>query len=412
MKTRFEHLAIVLVVVLLPALVGCGRSAPVRATWSGHLILANDRPLPFRMFLDRSTSTGYFLNGSEKTEIPEVQSSGDSLVLVFSEYSAEMAGVIKGETWNGQYIRFRSDTTSIPFFANVEPAEGEPAGASPSPPGVSLVGRFRAYITNRNSVDSSNVGTFWLKGDSIQGTLIAPDGDEGLLAGRQAGSHVELARFNGWQATLLELDGSGADWTGQLYFRRQPPIDVRLVAQPSSSWEAPPGQQTTAKYPKAPFQFEGISTSGRILKSSDEVFRNKVVLVDIMGTWCHNCLDEAPILQQLYAEFKEKGLEVVGLSFEINGDSAFARKNLSQYGQRFQLSFPLLFCGSLAEKNVDAKLQSQLNNFYAYPTAILLDRKGRIRHIHVGFRGPGTGEEYQREVSEMHRIVKQLVEAK
>ena len=50
-----------------------------------------------------------------------------------------------------------------------------------------------------------------------------------------------------------------------------------------------------------------------------------------MGTWCHNCLDEAPILERLQKQFGKDGLEIVGLSFEISADAALGKKNLQLY---------------------------------------------------------------------------------
>jgi hypothetical protein len=120
-------------------------------------------------------------------------------------------------------------------------------------------------------------------------------------------------------------------------------------------------------------------------------------------------MDESPILQQVYEEYKDKGLEVVGLSFEINDDVSQAKKNFGLYQKRFGLTFPLLFCGSTDNKYVDPKLRSQLTNFYAYPTALFIDKKGKVQSIHIGFRGPGTGEEFQAEVKHLYDVVKKLI---
>ncbi|MEZ5286715.1 MAG: TlpA disulfide reductase family protein [Vicinamibacterales bacterium] len=45
-------------------------------------------------------------------------------------------------------------------------------------------------------------------------------------------------------------------------------------------------------------------------------FRGKVVLVNISGSWCPNCHDEAPFLAALHRRFKDRGFEIVTLSFE------------------------------------------------------------------------------------------------
>jgi peroxiredoxin len=120
-------------------------------------------------------------------------------------------------------------------------------------------------------------------------------------------------------------------------------------------------------------------------------------------------MDAALLLQQLYSEFGKSGLEVVGLSFEISDNPESAKKNLLLFQRRYGITYTILFCGSTKETNVGPKLHAQLNDFYAYPTTIFIDRKGLVKEIHVGFNGPGTGEEYQNQVQQYYRIVSNLL---
>jgi hypothetical protein len=120
-------------------------------------------------------------------------------------------------------------------------------------------------------------------------------------------------------------------------------------------------------------------------------------------------MDEAPLLQQLYSDFGKEGLEVIGLAFEIGDNPAAAKKNLDLFQKRYGITYTVLFCGSTKDSNVDTKLRSQLNNFYAYPTSLFIDRKGIVKEIHVGFHGPGTGEEYQKQIQQYYATVKRFV---
>ena len=67
---------------------------------------------------------------------------------------------------------------------------------------------------------------------------------------------------------------------------------------------------------------------------------------------------------------------------------------------------------SLDNANVDTRTKSQLNDFFAYPTTLFVDRNGIVQQIHEGFKGPGTGEEYQNEVSLYYDTVQKLLKAK
>ncbi len=69
----------------------------------------------------------------------------------------------------------------------------------------------------------------------------------------------------------------------------------------------------------------------------------------------------------------------------------------------------MLFCGSLDDENVNKRLRSQLNNFFAYPTRLFIGRDGKVQAINSGFKGPGTGEEYQAQIREFHELAEKLV---
>ena len=140
---------------------------------------------------------------------------------------------------------------------------------------------------------------------------------------------------------------------------------------------------------------------------------SREVALDVRRPWIHregkHCLDEAPVLQQLQQQFGKDGFEVVGLSFEISDDPALARKNLQLYKDRFGLTHTLLFCGSLDDENVKKQIHSQLDNFFAYPTALFIDKNHRVQSIHSGFKGPGTGDEFQLQIRDFQDLTKKLL---
>ena len=391
------------------------RDIPERSNWTGTVELKEGKVLPFRMNLDFSGAkpAGYFVVGSggdEKTPIPEISRNGDSLVLGFSEYSAEVRATWNGSEWSGAYNRIRSDgTKSLKFRAL--PGDSIPNERPVESSRVALpAGNYQVLFQGEDKVDDTTAAKFWSKDGALYGTFIAPDGDYGLLAGQQAGNGIQLNRFTGWQAIVIELESSGGTWSGKFYaasndkpraFVLQPGADLNI--------EKPAGQRTAMKNPQAELAFSGVSLSGETVRNTDQRFKGKALIVDIMGTWCHNCLDEAPILQQLQQQFGKDGFEVVGLAFEITGDPALAKKNLQLYKDRFGLTYTLLFCGSLDDENVKKQIHSQLDNFFAYPTGIFIDKNHKVQSIHSGFKGPGAGEEFQAQIQEFQELTRKLV---
>lgn len=372
--------------------------------------MGENKKLPFQIFLDLNSAApaGYFLNGPEQTSIPELRVHGDSLSLIFSEYGAAMCGIWNGKEWRGKFFRYRTDTSWNEFVSTPTKIIKE-INPSAIPTGIPLVGKFQVYISGVNGIDSTTTANFWVKNDSIFGTFIAPDGDYGLLAGVQSGPKITLTRFTGWQAFIMELEQNGKYWNGSLFSRSGKPMAFTLTPQTMLASDIIPVHITTMKNLKAPFTFYGTTSTGKIVSSKDTLFRNKALLIDIMGTWCHNCLDAAPLLQHMYSEFGKDGLEIIGLAFEISDNPELAKKNLALFQKRYSITYPVLFCGNTNDANVDLKLRSQLNDFYAYPTTIFIDRKGVVKNIHVGFNGPGTGDEYQNQTQQYYGIVKQLL---
>ena len=397
------------ILLLIPFIAGCQRHIPKESMWEGIVELPENKLLAFRMHVDLTASpaSGYFLVGEEKTPIPEIIQRGDSLIFLFTEYGAEMRAQWDGSKLHGTYFRFRSDTTTMQFSAltastHMIPARNEATAVPP-------VGKYQVYFSTPGGVDSATVATFWVKSDTLYGTLIAPDGDYGLLVGQQFGKRVQLGRFTGWQATMIELNQSFGNWIGRVYFRKETPRVFLLEPLPTLPKEKLGTRKTAMKNPREPFMFSGITIEGDTLTQTDARWKGKALLIDIMGTWCHNCMDEAPVLQQLYSEFKDEGLEVIGLSFEIQDDLELAKKNLTMYRDRFGITFPLLYCGTVDEPNVQERILNQVTDFFAYPTSFFVGRDGRVQAIHVGFKGPGTGDEYQHQVQEFYEAVRKVL---
>lgn len=388
-------------------LAGCQAPMPDDTLWTGSMPMHGGRSLSVRLHLDlQPEPTGWLIVGDEQTLIPEVSLRKDSVILTFAEYGAAIRAAWNGTELAGFYERYRRDTVRIPW--SVRPGITSVPTTPTEPPAVALVGSFRVFYERPNGVDTLSSATFWARGDSVFGSLIAADGDLGLFAGVQRGDSATLDRFNGWQLLKIEVHNKGRHWAGRLYSRDLPPTSFRLEARPEAEPVVEADRVPSPVEPKARFRFSGVTPEGELVTESSPQFAGKALIVDIMGTWCHNCMDAAPILKRIAEEYRPKGLEVVALSFELSDDTAAGRRNLGLYQKKYGLDFTLLFCGSTDAKYTTPALHSQIKNFGAYPTTLFIDRRGRIDDIHVGFRGPGAGAAYQREIELLYRKAEEL----
>jgi thiol-disulfide isomerase/thioredoxin len=169
----------------------------------------------------------------------------------------------------------------------------------------------------------------------------------------------------------------------------------------------PPTEVTTADT-TTPFRFSFPALDGRPVNQDDARFRGKVVLLDIFGTWCPTCHDAAPTLVRLWRKYHHRGLEIVGVAFEVTGDTAADGALVRRYRDKFDIPFPLLLGGVSDPQEVAAALP-QLNGFGAFPTTVFLGRDGRVKRVHAGFYGPATGPQHDALVKETEKEVERLL---
>jgi peroxiredoxin len=113
--------------------------------------------------------------------------------------------------------------------------------------------------------------------------------------------------------------------------------------------------------------FAAKATDGKEINLED--YKGKVVLIDFWASWCQPCKREMPNVKRVYAEFHDKGFEIIGISLD-NNESAFRGYVTSQ-----NLIWPQVFDGR--------GWQSEIGRIYAVnsiPATFLLDRDGKIRH--------------------------------
>ena len=332
--------------------------------------------------LSGGKAMGAFVVGTEKTPIPEISRNENALTFSFSEYGAEMRGTWDGKELKGDYLRHRSaGTKSFPFSASPDSPEVRRSQTGP-------IGNYQVVFEGQTPEEATTVATIWREGPaSYYGTFIAPDGDYGLLEGTPTQDGIQLHRFTGWQGIAIELKRDGENWAGKFHAaHNDEPRSVQAAA--SHGFSVGRTQATRTKNPDSPFGFACTSLTGETIRNTDERFRGKALAVDIMGTWCHNCMDESPVLEELYKEYRKDGFEVVGLSFEIKDDAELGKKNLTLFRDRYKLTYPLLYCGSADDAKSRNSLRARSKISSPTRQRFLATRKAKCRQSTGDFRDP------------------------
>jgi thiol-disulfide isomerase/thioredoxin len=385
------------------AAVAQNNPAALTGPWRAALDLAGG-PLRFRVEFatESGTTTGLVCNADRCDRFSEVTPIGaDSVLLGMADYAAGIRARVAGDSLVGFYrnVGNRGPRT-IPFRA----ARGRWPVA---PPGGALTGRWDATFHPLER-PSPRILELRRTERGLEGTIVSNSGDYGLFWGRAEADSFSLAHFDGSFVYMLSgtLDGDTLRGIFHAGLRTQTPfVAVRSTGRPHLT---PPTEVVSADT-SGPFQFAFPSADGGIVASDDPRFDGKVVIVDIFGTWCPTCHDAAPALVDLHRRYRDRGLEIVGLAYEVTGDSAIDGALVRRYRDKFGIEFPLLLAG-VNDGESPAATQPQLAGPIAFPTTIFLDRTGRVRHVHAGFYGPATGAAHDALVESFREMVEQLLE--
>lgn len=378
-----------------------GPATPV-GPWRAVLDLAGSA-LPFSIEIAQGGAglSGRLCNGRVCQPMSGVRSAGGSLVLEMADYAATIVARQHGDSLVGVYRNVGNrGPRVIPFRA----ARGR-WPVTPAP--ATLTGRWDAtFFSDFGS--SPRVFEFRNGPLGLEGTMISNTGDYGHFAGSIRGDSFALAHFDGSFVYLLTGARHGDTLRGVFHagLRTQTPwTAVRSTGVPHL--KAP--TEITSADTTTPFRFAFPDLRGGTVSAQDPRFRGKVVLVDIFGTWCPTCHDSAPDLVRLYRTYHPRGLEIVGLAYEVTGDSAVDARQVRRYRDKFGIPYPLLLAG-INDTDAAAATLPQLRGFSAFPTTVFLARDGRVRRVHAGFYGPATGAQHARLIRDFASEIERLLD--
>jgi peroxiredoxin len=117
-----------------------------------------------------------------------------------------------------------------------------------------------------------------------------------------------------------------------------------------------------------------------------ETFKGQVVYVDFWASWCGPCVDSFPFMNKLHNNLKSEGLAL--LAVNLDEERADAKSFLEAHKAEFTVV-------------TDAEQQcAKQFSVKAMPSSFLIDRKGMIRDVHLGFR-PGEAETLEVKVKQL-----------
>jgi thiol-disulfide isomerase/thioredoxin len=368
--------------------------------------------LPFGLEVINDTQGGYdffLINASEKILLDEVKVYGDSVDITLHIFDANIKAKIMDGELDGKFIKNYDPEFTHPFHATYgQTHRFERNKTATNIPDFS--GKYAVTFIHENDTTPA-VGIFQQHGDSVTGTFLTPTGDYRFLQGNVVNNVLHLSTFDGNHAYLFTAvknnDGTlaGEYYSGKAWFESWTAVKDDKAALPDAE------SLTYLKegYDKIEFSFPDLD--GKKVSPSDDKYKNKVVILQLFGTWCPNCMDETKFLSPWYDKNKDRGVEIIGMAYERKDDFAYASDRVRKMISKFDVHYDFVI-GGTNDKEKAAETLPMLNKVVAFPTTIFIGKDGKVKKIHTGFSGPGTGIYYEEFIQDFNETVNELLSEK
>jgi peroxiredoxin len=385
---------------------------PLAGRWDATIqINGVETPFPLEISGSGANVTASFFNGDDRYASTQGRFENGKLAVIWDYYAATLDATLKDGVLEGQYAGTRRMKGPFAIRAT-RAAAAKPSAVSAMVPSIGGLWEIpnksgKGELAWRFVVQQAGAQQ---SGAKVSATILRVDGDTGTISGTFQNGKFVLSHFDGARAHLLEIipasDGTLdilQDGKTKLTAYRPAAARAKGLPEPTN-----PDLHTTMKDPTEPFRFSFPDLNGRVVSNADARFHGKVLVVEITGSWCPNCHDEAPFLAEMYRKFGRQGVEIVSLSFE-EADQLKDPTRLRAFVKKYGLEFPVLLGGDPDEAN--AKL-TQLVNWNTWPATLFIDRKGLVRGIHSGFPSSGSGDLFRQAKDEFNVEVGRLLAEK
>jgi thiol-disulfide isomerase/thioredoxin len=385
------------------------KAALKEGSWVGVLEMdKNDKSqlLPFNFNLSKGEVI--ITNADERIFITEIINRNDSIIFKLPVFKDEIrAKIISSDSISGEYFHFGSKSKySFPFYA--KSGKTDRFENNKLPPSSDISGRWETTVQPGDSDQYTIIGEFQQSGNLLIGTFLTSSGDYRFLEGTVSGNKVMLSCLDGAHTLLFKADISKEGNLENGILIGGPTWKEKWIAKRNEKAELPdPEKQSAVKENTGVVDFNVTDLNGKKVTLSEK-YKDKAVIVQIMGSWCPNCMDETRFFNEIYEEYKLRGLEFAGLCFESNNFDE-SKLRIDRFVKELGAKYDFYYAGEVGKNSIFNVLPF-MKEFKGYPTTIYLDKKHKVKKVYTGFSGPGTGKHYEKQKSDIVRFLDNLTE--
>jgi thiol-disulfide isomerase/thioredoxin len=373
---------------------------------------SNDIAFTFSVRKKNNKTVLYIKNGRENLKVDSVRFTGDSVFIKMPLFESVLRARVTNDQWQGIWIKSTSAQEQVlPFSAKPGTKRfSSDHGKS----GYNISGRWSVTFAKAKPEEGKSVGEFIQVGNVLYGTFLTPSGDYRFQEGIVTGNKLKLSGFDGSHAYSFTAEikddktitngmyYSGAKYKEAWFAVKDPNARVNTNAV---AMHLRPGED------RLNFKFPDLD--GKEISINDNRFKHKVVIIQLMGSWCPNCMDETKFLSNYYNNNKHRGLEILALAYEYSTDFNRSVKSINKFKEQFGVKYPMLITGvKVSDSLRTEKTLPQVTPIKVFPTSIFIDKNGVVRKFDTGFFGPGTGSHFEEYKKEFYKTMEELLNEK
>ncbi len=377
-----------------------------QGVWRGYITTqGNDIPFNFDVMKNKGAYQIKLVNGLEKLDIDKIDVLEDSLFFDMHIFDISVKAKIYRDSLVGTYTKNYAEGYVLPFKAFY----GKKNRFDNISSSNIFDGSWETTFKDAKGKETPAIGIFKKQGNTLRGTFLSKTGDYRYLDGYTNKDTMYLYTFDGnhiYKFRAYKENDSllkGEYWSGKTSYKT-------FISKKNDTVTLPDANSLTYLkdgYEKIDFSFPDLD--GKLVSPSDEKYKDKILILQILGTWCPNCMDETRFLSDWYSKNHSKGVEIIGLAYEIKPEFEYARDRVLSMKEKMNVPYDFVIAGTSTTKSASESLP-MLNKVMSFPTSIIIDRNGKVRRIHTGFSGPATGVHYEEFVDDFNQFMKKLIE--
>ncbi|HMO63223.1 MAG TPA: TlpA disulfide reductase family protein [Ferruginibacter sp.] len=383
------------------------QAQPGRWIGSLHRSDGNNIVFHFEWKKEKGKDAWYIRNAKESIRVDNMIRKGDSMIVHMPVFESHFRIKVQPGKCEGVWIKGGAYKTQVMPFTAVP---GKKRFNTSTAATKNITGRWAVYFAG-NKKEENSVGEFVQKGNIVHGTFLNASGDYRYQEGVVAGDSLFLSCFDGSHAYLFKaLIADSATITNGTFY---------AGATYTENWTAQKNSQATVpgesvkmylRPGEESLHFTFNDLNGKPVSILDERYKNKVVIVQLMGSWCPNCMDETAFLSSYYNNNKHRAVEVIALAYEYSADWQRSVNSLTKIRQRFDVQYPILITGvPVTDSLRTEKTLPELTPIRFFPSSVIIDKKGKVRKIDTDFVGPAAPEQHAAYTQHFEHYINELL---